>query len=236
MANYKEVNPAPFTIITFPFLFAVMFGDAGHGLLMTLAAAYLVLKEQKIISLRSNNEIFNTFFNGRYIILLMGLFSMYTGMIYNDIFAKSLNLFGSKFRVPLEFVPKSNLTKVVILEPQQCYLNEPYWFGVDPVRRLIIPHAVESSISALLYCCLTVVSLFVAYDGADLADCIQQNPFYELVQDEAVGHPRSCTDAIRNQPQLFQSHVSNRFAAAHFSLVPRPSLPSAILLQNIFSV
>lgn len=134
VANYKEVNPAPFTMITFPFLFAVMFGDAGHGLIMTLAALYLVLKEQKIIALRSNNEIFNTFFNGRYIILLMGLFSMYTGMMYNDVFAKSLNLFGSRFRVPADLVPTSNATKFVILEPEHTYLHQPYFFGLDPVR------------------------------------------------------------------------------------------------------
>lgn len=100
VGKYREVNPAPFSIITFPFIFAIMFGDAGHGLLMFLAGFALVWKEQQIIASKSSNEIFNMFFSGRYIILLMGLFSIYTGMLYNDVFAKSLNLFGTSWIVP----------------------------------------------------------------------------------------------------------------------------------------
>jgi len=48
IARYREVNPAVFTIMTFPFLFAVMFGDFGHGCLMLLFSLFLVIKEKSL--------------------------------------------------------------------------------------------------------------------------------------------------------------------------------------------
>ncbi|KAI2649195.1 V-type proton ATPase 116 kDa subunit a1 [Labeo rohita] len=131
----------PYTIITFPFLFAVMFGDMGHGVLMTCAALYLVIRETRLLAQKSDNEMFNMIFAGRYIILLMGIFSVYTGLIYNDCFSKSLNMFGSGWSVRPMFFPKGNWTfetldgnTVLQLDPAvPGVFGGPYPLGIDPI-------------------------------------------------------------------------------------------------------
>uniref|UniRef100_A0AAX7VSI6 V-type proton ATPase subunit a n=1 Tax=Astatotilapia calliptera TaxID=8154 RepID=A0AAX7VSI6_ASTCA len=142
IGSYREINPAPYTIITFPFLFAVMFGDMGHGLLMTCAALYLVIRESRLLAQKSDNEMFNMIFAGRYIILLMGIFSVYTGVIYNDCFSKSLNMFGSGWSVRPMFGPKgANWTSetldgnaVLQLDPAiPGVFGGPYPLGIDPI-------------------------------------------------------------------------------------------------------
>lgn len=103
VASYREMNPAPYTIITFPFLFAVMFGDFGHGLLMFLFGLWMVLKEKPLAAQKSTNEIWNIFFGGRYIIFLMGCFSMYTGT--NFYFSlEVLGILANIFFLPMGFV------------------------------------------------------------------------------------------------------------------------------------
>lgn len=48
---------APYTIITFPFLFAVMFGDCGHGTVMLLAALWMVRNERHLLAQKTDNEV-----------------------------------------------------------------------------------------------------------------------------------------------------------------------------------
>uniref|UniRef100_A0A665V7Q9 V-type proton ATPase subunit a n=1 Tax=Echeneis naucrates TaxID=173247 RepID=A0A665V7Q9_ECHNA len=145
VGSYREVNPAPFTIITFPFLFAVMFGDLGHGLIMAIFASWMVLYENNRKLKNTRNEIWNTFFEGRYIILMMGLFSIYTGLIYNDCFSKSLNIFGSGWSVKAMFEEKVWNNDVLLgnhaltLDPNVTgVFKGPYPLGIDPIWNLAI--------------------------------------------------------------------------------------------------
>lgn len=52
-----------------------MFGDIGHGVLMMLSALGFILIERKFPR-GFGEEITDTFFFGRYIILLMGMFAI----------------------------------------------------------------------------------------------------------------------------------------------------------------
>ncbi|EGT44927.1 hypothetical protein CAEBREN_32785 [Caenorhabditis brenneri] len=140
IANYREVNPAPWTIISFPFLFAVMFGDSGHGIIMLIAAAAFVIFEKKLISMKIKDEIFNTFFGGRYVVLLMGMFAIYTGFIYNDFYSKSVNIFGSSWVNPyklslLESMDKQGVdsgNELSLTFPPEVAFNHDY--GPYPFR------------------------------------------------------------------------------------------------------
>lgn len=53
VARYQEANPAVYAVITFPFLFAVMFGDWGHGICLLLGALVLIARERKL-----SNQVF----------------------------------------------------------------------------------------------------------------------------------------------------------------------------------
>jgi len=140
IASYREMNPAPFTVISFPFLFAVMFGDAGHGLIMFLFGLWMVLFEKRLQNKGKTNEVWQIFFGGRYIILLMAIFSIYTGLIYNDVFSKAINIFQSSWRVGVGKDFDFEKVTVFNLNPdphpadgQKMYSGNSYPFGVDPI-------------------------------------------------------------------------------------------------------
>lgn len=129
IAKYQEINPGIFTIITFPFLFSVMFGDSGHGVLMSIFGLVLILMENKL-SQKKLNDIIDILFTGRYIIFMMGIFSIFTGIIYNDCFSKSF-VFQFKNTV-YKFVDKPGVDSIYTVAKGFKEQGKAFLFGLDP--------------------------------------------------------------------------------------------------------
>ncbi len=121
--RYREINPGIFTIITFPFLFGVMFGDIGHGFVLFLFGLHLTINVE---TLKNNpNSLLYGIIKYRYILLLMGFFSFFCGILYNDFTSFSLNLFGSCYQPQeLPFITEGDGR-----ENPKCV----YPFGIDPI-------------------------------------------------------------------------------------------------------
>ena len=129
--RYKEANPALFTAVTFPFLFGVMYGDIGHGSILLLGGLMLVLTEHSVDPTKMD-EMSAGVFSARYMILLMGAFAVYAGLIYNDFFALGLNLFGSTYE--WEDGLKTEAGTTASYKGSCSYGDSScvYPFGVDP--------------------------------------------------------------------------------------------------------
>ena len=93
--RYLEVNPGLFTIVTFPFMFGVMFGDIGHGGLILILSIWLCLKKDEILKTMPDLKML---VKTRYFFLMCGFFAFFNGWIYNDFFATPLGFFGSCYK------------------------------------------------------------------------------------------------------------------------------------------
>ncbi|KAH7824921.1 putative V-type proton ATPase 116 kDa subunit a [Monocercomonoides exilis] len=159
-AHYREVNPALFCLFTFPFLFGVMFGDFGHGILLALVGLVFCVFEKRLS--KGLNDLIEYLYIGRYMILIMGLFAAYCGLLYNECFSLSMNLFGSRYKC-VE-VEENHRTETV------CHFIEgrtTYPFGVDPIWRqstnnLVYTNSMKMKMSVILGVCHMTLGLFLS--------------------------------------------------------------------------
>lgn len=164
-ATYQEVNPAMPVIVTFPFLFAVMFGDFGHAIIMLSAALAMIYWEKSLKKV--SFELFAMIFYGRYIALVMAVFSVFTGLIYNDAFSKSMTLFTSawEYKKPDNWTPGMTITATLNDNGYRYPFGMDYaWHGTD--NDLLFSNSYKMKMSIILGWAHMTYSLCFAYINA----------------------------------------------------------------------
>ncbi|CEJ91749.1 Putative Vacuolar ATPase [[Torrubiella] hemipterigena] len=165
-ATYREVNPTMPVIVTFPFLFAVMFGDFGHAIIMLCSALAMIYWEKPLKKVTF--ELFAMMYYGRYIALIMATFSIFTGLIYNDIFSKSMTLFPSAWEFRR---PPGDYTEGQSVEATLNEHGYRYPFGLDPAwhgasNDLLFSNSYKMKMSIILGWAHMTYSLCFAYINA----------------------------------------------------------------------
>ena len=173
--RYKEANPALFSIVTFPFLFGVMFGDVGHGLMLLFIGVWACMQSRAISPL---SGVVKQIHSHRYLIVAMGFFAVYAGLIYTEFFAIGVNLFGSRWSCPeAECEPLPGA-------------RGPYPFGLDPAwsiasNQLLFANSLKMKISVLFGVCQMLLGIGLKFSNSIyfknwvdfLFECIPQLAF-----------------------------------------------------------
>ena len=116
--RYQEINPAYFNIVTFPFLFGIMFGDIGHGLLIFLFSLYLCAYHEDFQK-QKQKSFLKMLSKYRHFFLLLSISSIFCGLVYNDFLSVPLPLFSTCY---------VNKSTEAVREDKKCI----YPFGIDP--------------------------------------------------------------------------------------------------------
>eukprot|EP00640_Fibrocapsa_japonica_P000006 CAMPEP_0113936702 /NCGR_PEP_ID=MMETSP1339-20121228/3528_1 /TAXON_ID=94617 /ORGANISM="Fibrocapsa japonica" /LENGTH=874 /DNA_ID=CAMNT_0000939237 /DNA_START=74 /DNA_END=2698 /DNA_ORIENTATION=+ /assembly_acc=CAM_ASM_000762 len=147
--RYQEANPALFTAATFPFLYGVMYGDIGHGSCVALLGLFLILSWGQVKD-KKMGEMSDGIYGGRYMIFLMGLFSVYCGLMYSDYFSIGVDLFGSTY-TKWDEEGEAHYKEGCSYGDADCV----YKFGVDPVwhissNELLFFNSLKMKLSVIL--------------------------------------------------------------------------------------
>ncbi|KAF4661247.1 H(+)-transporting V0 sector ATPase subunit a [Perkinsus chesapeaki] len=154
--RYQEFNAGVVSIITFPFMFGTMYGDVGHGILLTWFALWAIQNTKKWKY--SDNGLLQGLVYSRYLILFMGLFAIYAGCMYNDLLGVGIHWFGTaRYEDPADYGHGMNFE----MQPKPWFdtLNTgngsgPYPFGIDPswhnsTNELLFMNSLKMKLSVL---------------------------------------------------------------------------------------
>lgn len=111
-------------------MFGIMFGDYGHGALIFFLGLCLTIFHDSI-----KDKIPEGLGYARYMLLAMGTFSMFNGLLYNEFFAIPHNWFGTCYNVTVRNSTETNDgSNNYVYPPNLDPPGQFYWGEADLVN------------------------------------------------------------------------------------------------------
>lgn len=239
--RYKELNPAIFSIISFPFMFGLMFGDFGHGLCLFIGALFLY--SSKLPILVKNRRFL-------LMIMLMGIFAMFCGLIYNEFFSIPLLIqdscyFSSFKRESEECVYSFGIDWIWSISE-----NETSFINSFKMKFSIVIGVIQMLLGIFLKICNTIhfkhyldlfteaipQFLFMTLIFGYMVICILYKWTVDWSKRESVSIIQLFIEFTQVDKPLFENRVSQETAQKAFLAIASMSLVIMLLVKPFYSI
>ena len=166
--SYRETNPLPFMIITFPLIFGMMFGDIGGGLIFLVFGSYLYYLKKKNVKV---GDISKLFVSGAELIIMLGIGTLIAGLVFGDFFGQSSSVLGLRaifspvegvFATPPQLGNLLLFMEFVLLFGVAHYLSGLAINAYNKIRNKEYKHALLGPISwAIFYAAFIYAAILV---------------------------------------------------------------------------
>ena len=222
--RYGEINPALFAVVSFPFLFGVMYGDVGHGALLFAGGLWAMKNAERLKF--SDSEAVKALLKARYLLTMMGFFAIYAGLMYNDVLSLGMRFFASRFEESESGVYKE-VEWFNSKNQHDTGKYGPYPFGLDPAwhgatNELLYVNSMKMKLSVLIGVTQMLLGVLLKFFNAMhfrnatdfVFDCIPQLVFMLSMffyMDWLImykwTHPIDLDDELNGAPSIINSLI-----------------------------
>ncbi|MBC7236275.1 MAG: hypothetical protein H5T69_10570 [Chloroflexi bacterium] len=201
--EYRELDPTLLVAVTFLVLFGAMFGDLGHGLVLSLIGT--LIASGTISRLRVNKDL-------GYILAACGVSSSVFGLLYGSVFGQE-EIIPSLWLKPLEDIPSLLIASVIM---GVVILNIGFLFRIaQAVRQRELLEALFDSngiVGLVLYWNLLAIIGLIA-QGKAVPGFLMGTLFIWAL---ALIFEEPLTNLLRGQRPLFEANLFESLVQAFF--------------------